>query len=100
MPVGNKLSTGTGRETILLLDSGGERLPVDGDSKIKFSRNVVSVECIGKLTVKVNVSEGETEIVEKAASFDASESGKSVDWIDVSFCKMEVTVFWSSISCY
>ncbi|XP_039834739.1 uncharacterized protein LOC120695599 [Panicum virgatum] len=100
MPVGNKLSTGTGRETILLLDSGGERLLVDGDSKIKFSRNIVSVECIGKLTVKVNVSEGETEIVEKAASFDASESGKSVDWIDVYFCKMEVTVFWSSISCY
>jgi len=100
MPVGNKLSTGTSRETILLLDSGGEKLPVDGNSKIKFSRRVVSVECVGKVTVKVNVLEGETEIVEKAASFDALEAGKSVDWIDVTFCKMEVTVFWSSISCY
>jgi len=100
MPVGNKLSTGTSRETILLLDSGGEKLPVDGNSKIKFSRRVVSVECVGKVTIKVNVLEGETEIVEKAASFDALEAGKSVDWIDVTFCKMEVTVFWSTISCY
>ncbi|RLN33085.1 hypothetical protein C2845_PM03G14310 [Panicum miliaceum] len=58
MPVGDKLSTGTGGEGILLLDSRGERLPVAGDGRIELSRRVVSVEGCGKLTVKVNALEG------------------------------------------
>nr|TKW36159.1 hypothetical protein SEVIR_2G422600v2 [Setaria viridis] len=35
--VGDKYSTGTSDERIILLDSGGEKLPVAGDGKIKLS---------------------------------------------------------------
>ncbi|CAN6206264.1 unnamed protein product [Urochloa humidicola] len=100
MPVYGKESTGTGTERIILLDSGGERLPVASDGTINFSRRVVSVEGCGEVKVQVNAFKGETEIVEKKISFHASEAGESIGEIDVSFCKMEVTVFWSLISCY
>lgn len=61
-PAGDIYSTGTGDERILLLDSGGEKLPVAGDGKIKLSRRVVSVESRGEVIVQVNALEGETEI--------------------------------------
>lgn len=100
MPVGNNYSTGTGDVGIILLDTAGEKLPVASDGKIKFSRRVVSVEGCGKLIVKVNAFEGEIETVGKRLSFQASKAGKSIGDIELSFCKMEVTVFWSLVSRY
>ena len=46
----------------LLLDSGGEKLPVAGDGRIKLSWRVVSVECIGEVIVQVKASEGASKL--------------------------------------
>ncbi|CAL5071510.1 unnamed protein product [Urochloa decumbens] len=100
MPVYGKESTGTGTERIILLDSRGEKLPVASDGNISFSRRVVSVEGCGEVKVQVNAFKGETKIVEIFKSFHASEAGESIGEIDVSFCKMEVAVFWSLVSYY
>ncbi|CAN6212516.1 unnamed protein product [Urochloa humidicola] len=102
MPVNGEDSTGTGAVRIVLLDSGGEKSPVAGDGEINLSRRVVSAERSGEVTVQVKVFRGDIGIVEDMISFHGSEAeaGKSTGEIDISFCKMEVTVFWSLVSCY
>ncbi|CAN6226211.1 unnamed protein product [Urochloa humidicola] len=87
-----------GHERIVLLGSRGEKLPITGDGQIKLSRRVVSVETSGKLIVRVKALGGVEGVVEKDSSFDPLEAGSSISELEFSFCKMEVTVFWSLIS--
>ncbi|CAL5084334.1 unnamed protein product [Urochloa decumbens] len=94
-----KRVTGIGHERIVLLDSRGEKLPITGDGKINLSRRVVSVETSGKMIVRVKALDGD-EQVEKETSFDPFQAGSSNGELEFSFCKMEVTVFWSLIAQY
>ncbi|CAN6212427.1 unnamed protein product [Urochloa humidicola] len=93
--------TGIGHERIVLLDSRGEKLPITGDGKIRLSRRVVSVETSGKMIVRAKASGGDKEAVEEVeCSFKPLKAGSSVGALEYSFCKMEVTVFWSLVSQY
>ncbi|CAL5071626.1 unnamed protein product [Urochloa decumbens] len=89
-----------GHERIVLLDFRGERLPVAGDGEVKLSRRVVSVETSGKVIVRAKALGGDKGAVEVESSFEPLEAGSSVGVLEFSFCKMEVTVFWSLISEY
>lgn len=93
---------GVGHERIVLLDSRGGRLHVDGDGDVELSRRVVSAEDAGRVIVRVEAFvEGDGEKgVEREARFESLRDGRSVGELEFGFCKMEVTVFWSLISLY
>lgn len=87
------------REEIVLLDSGCEKVPIDGNADIQLPRRVVSVEIPGELKVKVCVwkasgsDENAVELV-----FKPKKAYKSSGVLDAGFCKMQVTVAWSLLS--
>ena len=87
-----KYSAGVGHERITLPDSGGQELPIAGDGKIKLSRNVISTENCGEVIFQVKALE------EKDTIFHPLEASKSISELDMGFCKMEVTVFWSRVA--
>ncbi|KAJ1292241.1 hypothetical protein BS78_02G377100 [Paspalum vaginatum] len=93
-------SSGVGHERITLLDTGSEKLPVAGDGEIKLSRRVISVEDCGELIFQARALEGDTQIVEKNTIFKPLEANKRIGELDLSFCRMQVTVFWSLVSEY
>lgn len=93
-------SSGVGHERIILLDSGDKKLPVAGDGEIKLSRRVISVESCGKLIFQVKALEGDTSIAEEKVSFAPLEANRSISELGISFCRMQVTVVWSLVSCY
>lgn len=70
-----------------------------GDGKIKLSRNVISTESCGEVIFQVKTLAGDIEVVEKDVIFHPLEANKSISELDIGFCKMEVTVFWSRVSC-
>ncbi|KAK3125580.1 hypothetical protein QOZ80_7BG0606880 [Eleusine coracana subsp. coracana] len=87
------------RKQIVLLDSGCEKVPIDGNGDIQLSRRVVSVEIPGELKVKVSVwkaFESEKNVVELV--FTPKKAYKSYDVLDAGFCKMQITVAWSLLS--
>ncbi|KAG0538359.1 hypothetical protein BDA96_03G229200 [Sorghum bicolor] len=94
-----KYSAVVGHERIALLDSGGQEVPIAGDGKIKLSRNVISTENCGEVIFQVKALEGDIKVVEKDTIFHPLEASKSISELDMGFCKMEVTVFWSRVSC-
>jgi hypothetical protein len=48
---------------------------------------------------QVKALEGDIKVVEKDTIFHPLEASKSISELDIGFCKMEVTVFWSRVSC-
>jgi len=87
-------SAGVGHERIILLDSGGQEVPIAGDGKIKLSRNVISTQHCGEVIFQVKALEGDIKVVEKHTIFHPLEASKSISSeLDIGFCKMEVTVF-------
>uniref|UniRef100_A0A0E0EZ69 DUF6598 domain-containing protein n=1 Tax=Oryza meridionalis TaxID=40149 RepID=A0A0E0EZ69_9ORYZ len=84
---------------VLLLDSGDEmkKMPVTADGMIELSRRVVSVEFEGELEVSV-ATFGSNSDLEAKGGFSPKEDGESKAELDVGFCKLEVTVFWSLMS--
>ncbi|KAL6640773.1 hypothetical protein ACP70R_021896 [Stipagrostis hirtigluma subsp. patula] len=93
-----------GCNKIILLDSRGEKMTVNDDGMIDLSRCVASVEFEGELIVSVmalvrDEDEDELTIIggdEK--NFTPKNAGESTDELNVGFCKMDITVFWSLIS--
>lgn len=86
------------REKIVLFDSGDEKklLITDDDGKIPLSRRVVSVETGGSLAVYVEAVAFVKRVVETKIYFSTSKEGKSDGKLDMGFCKIQVTVNWSS----
>ncbi|KAF8679129.1 hypothetical protein HU200_045893 [Digitaria exilis] len=70
---------GVGHERIVLLDSRGGRLHVDGDGDVELSRRVVSAEDAGRVIVRVEAFvEGDGEKgVEREARFESLRDGRS-----------------------
>ncbi|CAN6205944.1 unnamed protein product [Urochloa humidicola] len=101
----DKRVAGVDHKKIILLDSGsGKVVPVTGEGEIMLSRRVVSVETTGKLRVCVKAWEG-SECVKNAVKDELffikpKEASRSSGLLDAGFCKMEVTVAWSLVSCY
>ncbi|CAN6216944.1 unnamed protein product [Urochloa humidicola] len=89
--------TSVNDEEITLLDSLGEKVPVTADGDIKLSRRVVSVDTTGELKVSVRACGGDN-IMCKWKSFKPLDAGKGSGTIDMGFCTMDITVFWSLIS--
>ncbi|KAL6613887.1 hypothetical protein ACP70R_036157 [Stipagrostis hirtigluma subsp. patula] len=87
-------------QEVFLLDSGEKEMPVSGGGMINLSREVVSVESKGKLTVYVKVWSGHSGnfIMMKRKEFIPKEAGRSHGFINVGFCKMKVNVAWSLLS--
>uniref|UniRef100_A0A0A9CIW4 DUF6598 domain-containing protein n=1 Tax=Arundo donax TaxID=35708 RepID=A0A0A9CIW4_ARUDO len=83
-------------EHIVLVDSGDGRLPIGRSGAIKLSRQVVSVELSGELKVDVMAYFGEA--VKGSAVFTPKKARISYKSIDLSFCKLGVTVGWSLFS--
>jgi hypothetical protein len=48
---------------------------------------------------QVKALEGDIKVVEKDTIFHPLEASKSISELDIGFCKMEITVFWSRVSC-
>uniref|UniRef100_A0A0D9X492 DUF6598 domain-containing protein n=2 Tax=Leersia perrieri TaxID=77586 RepID=A0A0D9X492_9ORYZ len=86
-------------ERIVLLDSRGAKVVVNGDGKIELSRRVVSAESLGKLNLSVKAWEVDNNVVEKVEVFPSLEAGLSKSMIAFDFCTLEVIVGWSLISC-
>jgi len=85
-------------EKIVLLDAGGDdKVSVTSEGDIKLSRRVVSVDTGGELKVYVEAWGGDTSLCQ-SKSFKPLDAGKGSDDIDMGFCAMDVTVFWSLIS--
>lgn len=78
--------TSVNDEKIVLLDSGGEKVPVTGEGDIKLSRRVVSVDT--KLEVYVEAWGGDTSLC-KRRSFKPLDAGKGSGSIDIGFCAMD-----------
>uniref|UniRef100_A0A0A8YSX9 DUF6598 domain-containing protein n=1 Tax=Arundo donax TaxID=35708 RepID=A0A0A8YSX9_ARUDO len=91
-------------EEILLLDSRCEKMIVNDDGMIKLSRCVASVEAEGELQVSVvafgrDNDERKIKVVgNDDKDFTPKKTGKSTGTLNVGFCKMDVTVYWSLLS--
>ncbi|CAL5085101.1 unnamed protein product [Urochloa decumbens] len=90
--------TSVDEEDFALLDSGGEKVPVTGDGNIQLSRHVISVDTSGELKVYVKAWGGDNNVIEAWEVFKPLDAGRSNSMLDISFCKMDVTVAWSLIS--
>ncbi|CAL5031590.1 unnamed protein product [Urochloa decumbens] len=83
-------------EELVLLDSQDENVPISGD-EIKLSRCVVSVQSSKQLRISVKAWRG-GRVFWGGMDFTPQEMGTSIQTLDMSFCKMEVTVAWSLFS--
>lgn len=90
--------TSVNDEEFVLLDSGGEEVPVTGDGDIKLSRRVVSVDTTGELKVYIKAWGGNDSFMKKWVSFKPLDAGKGEDTVNIGSCSMDITVFWSLIS--
>ncbi|CAN6168652.1 unnamed protein product [Urochloa humidicola] len=98
----DKRVAGVDHKKIILLDSGSGNVPVNGEGGVVLSRRVVSVETTGKLRVCVKaweVSGSVKNAVKDEVFFTPKEASRSFGLLDAGFCKMEVTVAWSLVSC-
>ncbi|CAO2194466.1 unnamed protein product [Urochloa humidicola] len=84
-------------EKIVLLNSRDSNLTVESDGSIPLSRCVVLVEDNGKLMLGVKAWQGENgqDAVMQHVVIRAKFHGKSNRELDVGFCKMAVSVYWS-----
>ncbi|CAL5071475.1 unnamed protein product [Urochloa decumbens] len=89
--------TSVNDEEFILLNSGGEKVPVTGDGDIKLSRCVVSVDTTGLLKVHIKAWGGDNNVMETWKVFKPLDAGISNSMLDIGFCKMDVTVAWSLI---
>ncbi|CAL5085102.1 unnamed protein product [Urochloa decumbens] len=89
--------TSVNDEEFILLDSGGEKVPVTGDGDIKLSRCVVSVDTTGLLKVHIKAWGGDNNVMETWKVFKPLDADISNSMLDIGFCKMDVTVAWSLI---
>ncbi|CAO1945244.1 unnamed protein product [Urochloa humidicola] len=86
-----------GGEQIVLLNSRDSNLTVEPDGGIPLSRCVVLVEDNGKLMLGVKAWQGENgqDAVVQHAVIPAKFHGKSDGELDVGFCKIALSVYWS-----
>ncbi|CAL4954851.1 unnamed protein product [Urochloa decumbens] len=86
-----------GEEKIVLLHSRDSNLTVEPDGSIPLSRCVVLVEDNGKLMLGVKAWQGENgqDTVVQHAVIPAKFHSKSNGELDVGFCKMAFSVYWS-----
>ncbi|PWZ43796.1 hypothetical protein Zm00014a_017255 [Zea mays] len=89
-----------GREEVVLLDSGDDKLPVSDDGTITLGRRVASVEVSGELNVSVKAWQGGEVFTHRERGFKPKEAGWSYGTLDVGFCQMDVSVAWSLLSSY
>jgi hypothetical protein len=87
-----------GREKVVLLDSGDDKLPVSDDGTITLGRRVASVEVCGELNVSVKAWQDGEVVTHRERGFKPKEAGWSYDTLDVGFSQMDVSVAWSLIS--
>lgn len=96
-----KIAPSIDHKKIILLDSGSRKVPFNAGG-IELSRRVVSVETTGKLRVCIKawkIVESAKNAVKDELFFTPQEAGRSSGLLDAGFCKMEVTVAWSLITC-
>ena len=90
--------------TVLLFEF--EKISIDDDGMIKFSRYVASVEFEGapKVFVAVFWYDKDLDMIimvgEDEEAFRPKKAGKSSGTLDVRFCKMDVTIAWSIMSLF
>ncbi|KAL6870601.1 hypothetical protein ACP4OV_014449 [Aristida adscensionis] len=85
-------------EEIILLDSGGEKLPASEDGQIMLSRRVVSVEIRGKLKFRVKAWQDGNNVVEKEKVFRPRQNSRTSGVLRLGSCAIKVTVAWPLIS--
>ncbi|KAF8668939.1 hypothetical protein HU200_052149 [Digitaria exilis] len=90
--------TSVNDKEFVLLNSGGDKVHVTGNGDVKLSRRVVSVDTTGELKVYVKAWGADGSFTNKWVNFKPSDAGKGEATIDMGFCTMDVTVFWSLIS--
>ncbi|KAM3369319.1 hypothetical protein ACQJBY_017298 [Aegilops geniculata] len=82
---------------VVLLDFQDGKLPTKSDGVVELVRRVISVdEPKGKLIVSVEASRDGFS-AQCTAEFEMQASGRSTDICDLIFCKMEVSVCWSTL---
>ncbi|XP_020178005.1 uncharacterized protein [Aegilops tauschii subsp. strangulata] len=82
---------------VVLLDFPDGKLPTKSDGVVELVRHVVSVdEPKGKLVVSMKASRDGFS-AQCTVDFEMQASGRSTDVCDLIFCKMEVTVCWSTL---
>ncbi|KAF7017812.1 unnamed protein product [Triticum aestivum] len=82
---------------VALLDFQDGKLPAKSDGVVELVRRVVSVDYPGgKLIVSVEASRDGFS-AQCTVEFEMQVSGRSTDMCDLIFCKMEVTVCWSTL---
>jgi hypothetical protein len=84
---------------IILLDSGDDKVCVDGYGRsIKLSRCVASVEDIGELMVCAKALQGDEVVVGRKITFKPKKKSASDGTLHLGFCTLGVTISWSLIS--
>lgn len=82
---------------VVLLDFQDGKLPTKSDGAVELVRRVVSVDYPeGKLIVSVEASRDGFS-AQGTVDLEMQVSGRSTDMCDLVFCKMEVTVCWSTL---
>ncbi|TVU35371.1 hypothetical protein EJB05_17258 [Eragrostis curvula] len=86
-----------GDEKVVLLDAKDRNVVFGPDGKLSLSRCVVLVKEGAVLEVGVKAWEGKNDqnVVESRATFPTKFQSKSEGELNVPFCKMSVSVFWS-----
>ncbi|KAL6907569.1 hypothetical protein ACP4OV_002608 [Aristida adscensionis] len=84
-------------EEIILLDSGGEKMPASEDGQIMLSRRVVSVEIRAKLKFRLKAWQDDNCVV-KEKVFSPLQDGRTDGMLRLGGCAMKVTVAWSLLS--
>ena len=102
MPVGNKLSTGTGGFTYSCTLAWFWRRET---ACCWWWQDQAFMACCFCWMHWGGDSSGQgirrcVEVVGKRIRFHALEDGRSISEIDIGFCKVEATVLWSLVSCY
>ncbi|CAO2178075.1 unnamed protein product [Urochloa humidicola] len=87
-----------GNAEVILLDSGDDRVHVARDGSIELSRCVASVETIGELEFCVKAWRLGEIVLDRKDVFKPKKAGASHHILDVGFCTMEVTIYWSLMS--
>ncbi|CAN6269816.1 unnamed protein product [Urochloa humidicola] len=90
-------SIGKGKAEIILLDSGDDKVHIGDEGSISLSRCVASMEIFGKLKVFVKAWRGEDIVVSTSTSFKPKEDRESHGFLELGFCKLDVTVYWSLV---
>ncbi|RLM85400.1 hypothetical protein C2845_PM04G33240 [Panicum miliaceum] len=82
---------------VILVEFGGDGVPVRGDGIVEHFHHVVSVEASGELIVTFKAWKGNEEARRGEVVFKAKKSGRSFGTLRIGSCSLEVLVAWFCI---